>query len=45
MKHKYIILAALAAFSLVSCNDREVFEKEQYKNIFGFVSDLTTLRR
>lgn len=39
MKHKYIILAALAAFSLISCNDREVFEKEQYKNIFGFVSE------
>jgi hypothetical protein len=39
MKHKYIILAALAAFSLISCDDREVFEKEQYKNIFGFVSE------
>ena len=39
MKHKCIILAALAAFSIVSCNDKEVFEKEQYKNIFGFVSE------
>lgn len=39
MKHKYIVLAALAAFSFGSCNDKEVFEKEQYKNIFGFVSE------
>lgn len=38
MKYKYFI-AAMALLSLTACNDREVFEKEQYKNIFGFVSE------
>lgn len=38
MKFRYI-LAATALFSLVSCNEQEVFEKEQYKNIFGFVCE------
>ena len=38
MKFRYI-LAAAALCSLVSCNEQEVFEKEQYKNIFGFVCE------
>lgn len=38
MKFRYI-LAAAALCSLVSCNEKEVFEKEQYKNIFGFVCE------
>ena len=38
MKFRYI-LAAAALFSFVSCNEKEVFEKEQYKNIFGFVCE------
>ena len=38
MKHIYYI-SAMALLSLTACNDREVFEKEQYKNIFGFVSE------
>ena len=38
MKFRYI-LAAAALFSFVSCNENEVFEKEQYKNIFGFVCE------
>lgn len=38
MKYRYFI-AAMALLSLTACNDREVFEKEQYKNIFGFVSE------
>lgn len=38
MKLKYII-TAVALISLIACNDDEVFEKEQYKNIFGFVSE------
>ena len=29
----------MALLSLTACNDRDVFEKEQYKNIFGFVSE------
>ena len=38
MKFRYI-LAAAALFSFVACNEKEVFEKEQYKNIFGFVCE------
>ena len=38
MKFRYI-LAAAALFSFVACNEQEVFEKEQYKNIFGFVCE------
>lgn len=38
MKYGYIITAT-ALLLLVSCNDREVFEKEQYKNVFGFVCE------
>lgn len=38
MKFRYI-LAAAALFSFVACNENEVFEKEQYKNIFGFVCE------
>jgi len=38
MKLRYIVTAA-ALVSLVACNDDEVFEKEQYKNVFGFVSE------
>lgn len=38
IRHKYL-LAALALLSLASCDDREIFDKEQYKNIFGFVSE------
>lgn len=38
MKNVYYF-AAMALLSLTACNDREVFEKEQYKNIFGFVSE------
>ncbi len=32
-------MTAAALVSLVACNDDEVFEKEQYKNVFGFVSE------
>lgn len=38
MKFKNIILIALVILSAVSCNDDEVFEKEQYKNVFAFVT-------
>lgn len=38
MKFRYI-LAAASLFAFVGCNEYEVFEKEQYKNIFGFVCE------
>lgn len=38
MKFRYLIAAA-ALLPLVACDDYEVFNKEQYKNIFGFVSE------
>lgn len=38
MKFRYMI-AATALLSLAACNNDEVFEKEQYKNIFGFVCE------
>lgn len=36
MKIKYTILAS-ALLILSACNDRQMFEDEQYKNVFGFV--------
>lgn len=38
MKFRYI-LAAAALLTFVACDEQEVFEKEQYKNIFGFVCE------
>lgn len=38
MKFRYI-LAAAALLTFVACDEKEVFEKEQYKNIFGFVCE------
>lgn len=38
MKFRYI-LAAVALFTFVACDEYEVFDKEQYKNIFGFVCE------
>ena len=38
MKFRYI-LAAAALLTFVACDDQEVFKKEQYKNIFGFVCE------
>ena len=38
MKAKYNIIFA-ALLLLGGCNDNEVFEKEQYKHVFSFISD------
>lgn len=38
MKFRYI-MTATALLGLVACNENKVFEKEQYKNVFGFISD------
>jgi hypothetical protein len=37
MKFKYIFLIA-SLISCYSCNEDEVFEKEQYKNLFALIS-------
>ncbi|MCK3684384.1 DUF4361 domain-containing protein [Maribellus sp. YY47] len=40
MKYTYIGLTIFAfIFGLYSCNEDEVFEKEQYKNVFALVSE------
>lgn len=36
MKIKYMILASVLLI-LSACNDHQVFEDEQYKNVFGFI--------
>lgn len=38
MRFRYI-LTVTALLGLVACNENKVFEKEQYKNVFGFISD------
>ncbi len=38
MRFRYL-LTATALLGLVACNENKVFEKEQYKNVFGFISD------
>lgn len=40
MRFKHIfILTVPALLGLAACNENKVFEKEQYKNVFGFISD------
>lgn len=40
MKYTYICLTIFAfIFGLYACNEDEVFEKEQYKNVFALVSE------
>lgn len=39
MNIQHLIAAAAILLSAVSCDDRKVFDQEQYKNIFGFVSE------
>jgi hypothetical protein len=39
MKYKSIIIAMILVAGFSSCTDDEIFEREQYKNIFALVSD------
>ncbi len=39
MNRSIIVLAVVAIFSFYSCNDDQIFEKEQYKTIFALQSE------